>query len=110
MGRSGLEVRVVARTVQHAHGVVTPRARLWHSHARPARCSPRVKFYQRSVPVEQGVPSGGWVTDQELSSLEPVQSQVSGGRRNNPMEKRESTCFRETLGRSVLGSHCPGNV
>lgn len=77
-----------AGTVQHAHGAVTPGPRLPHSRARPARgsrgCSPRVKFYQRSGPVEQGAPSGGWVTGQELSSLEPVQSRVSGGRRNNP--------------------------
>lgn len=79
---------------------------LRHSQARPAHvgsrgCSPRVKFYQRPVPVEQGVPSGGWVTGQELSSLEPVQSRLSGGRRNNPMEREEGRCFRETLKRKV---------
>lgn len=76
--------------------------RLQHSRARPAHvgsrgCSPRVKFYQRSVPVEQGIPFGGWVSGQELSSLEPVQNRVSGGRRNNPVERKESRCFRETL-------------
>lgn len=66
-------------------------------------CSPG-GFYQSSVPVEQGAPSGGWVTAQELSSLEPVQSRVSGGRRNNPMERKEGRCFRETLGEGVLGA------
>lgn len=60
--------------------------------------------------MEQGVPSGGWVTGHELSSLEPVQSQESSGRRNNPVERKEGRCFRETLRESVLGSHCPGNL
>lgn len=55
------------------------------AHVGSRGCSPRVKFYQKSVPVEQGVPSGGWVTGQELSSLEPVQNRGSGGKRNNPV-------------------------